>query len=371
MNKKILIGCYEVPGYGGANTASYKLFQLLQDTGLEIFYVNLISEYDNDYFKLLYGKRMGNPKELKNVFNCVLKNPVYRSHEGLSELIEKIDPDIMIGVGVPSSYLIKLSSPRKPLIFMTSGCSQAKQYISDGRSSDALSILDKLSKSVFRPEIIHQLEKKVVEKADLILTHSYLIKELMEHFYPGHVSKIYQDIIWFAEWIYKDAIDYIELAKPYNSREIELLFIASAWNRPEKNYPLLKNILRKLGDMNVHVVGEVDEKCKNVNYHGLIVEREKLFELLGNSKTLVSPSSFDPAPGILYEASAFGCNIVASKNCGNWQICNDNLLVDPYSLENYIMKISLAVKKKFDDNIEYFLNNKSLDYIVDIISVFN
>ena len=31
MKRKALIGCYEIPGYGGASTSSYKLFEIMQN----------------------------------------------------------------------------------------------------------------------------------------------------------------------------------------------------------------------------------------------------------------------------------------------------------------------------------------------------
>jgi len=51
-----------------------------------------------------------------------------------------------------------------------------------------------------------------------------------------------------------------------------------------------------------------------------------VFRLMGNAKTIVSTSRYDAAPGILFEGSVMGCNLVASRNCGNWKICHTELL---------------------------------------------
>jgi hypothetical protein len=57
MDKKILLGCYEVPGYGGVNTAGYKLVEMMQRDGLDVCYLNLIHEREADYFKCMFGDR--------------------------------------------------------------------------------------------------------------------------------------------------------------------------------------------------------------------------------------------------------------------------------------------------------------------------
>jgi glycosyltransferase involved in cell wall biosynthesis len=102
----------------------------------------------------------------------------------------------------------------------------------------------------------------------------------------------------------------------------------------------------------------------------LVTRRDELFALLGGSKTIVCPSLFDAAPGILFEASAMGCNIITSKNCGNWHICNEKLLVDPFNLNGFLEKISLSLSRKYEDNIDYFMRNKSYKNLIDTSSVF-
>ena len=85
---------------------------------------------------------------------------------------------------------------------------------------------------------------------------------------------------------------------------------------------------------------------------------------------IVSTSIYDAEPRILYEASAMKCNIIASKNCGNWKICNDQLLVEPFYLYNYLEKIDLSLTRKFDDNINYFLDVNAYQKLIEIISIF-
>jgi glycosyltransferase involved in cell wall biosynthesis len=368
--KKILIGCYEVPGYGSENTASHKLFQMMHSRGLDASYLNIIDEQYDGYFKYVFGENYANPYGLDNVYNCAVNKPLNSEQTKLTDLVDKIAPDIMVGIGYPAAFLLKKSCPQKPLIFLTSGCAQADQLIASKEARDAISLTETINQTCTTPLFQDKLEKKTVEISDLIITHSDLIKNLFLYFYHPHSGKIYSDIVWSGDWIHKDALDYSELKKPFTQREIDVIFVASSWARPEKNFNLVKKIVSCLEGLNIHIVGEVEKKLPNAKHHGLIRRREDLFALLGNTKTVVCPSLFDPAPGILFEASAFECNIITSKNCGNWKICNEKLLIDPFNLINFIERISISLKNKFEDNMGFFIKTNSFDNLMDVISVF-
>ncbi len=376
MGKKILFGCYEVPGYGGASTASYRLFEIMQKDGLDVSYLNLIEEQDVDYYRYVFGENFGNPKRLANVYNCVLNEPLFDPHHELSVRISGLSPDIFLGIGYIAALLLKRAAPEKRLIFFTTGCEQAKNNIATNRfdrltsEKDAITLSEFIHRVKGSPTLFHKLEKITVELSDLIITHSDMIKFLYRYFFPYESGKIHSDVIWFTEWIYRDALDYFGLKRTFFERDIDIVFVASSWSRLEKNYNLVKKIVSKCKGLNIHIVGEIENKLSYANYHGLITGREALFTLLGRSKTIVCPSLFDAAPGILFEASAMGCNIIASRNCGNWQICNEKLLVGPFNLNNFLEKISLSLSKKYEDHIGYFMKTDSYQNLIDTILVF-
>ena len=367
MHKRILLGCYEIPGFGGASTATYKLFESMQNDGLDVCLLNIIGEEDDDYFRSVFENNFGNPKSLNHVYNCTLKGPLFSPHPELDEVIPDLSPGINIGIDFIAALLMKRADPNKDLIFLTAGCDQAKRYIMNGTKRDLLTLTKLIEQKKIRPTNFSAYEKEAVEISDFIITHSEVVKFLFQFFYPPYVRKICSDVIWFSEWIYKDALDHSALNKCFSDREIDVIFISSSWTRQEKNYELVKEIVSRLNDLNIHIVGEVDRPLEHAVHHGLITNRERLFNLLGNCKTIVSPSLLDAAPGILFEASAMGCNIVASKNCGNWEICNEELLVDPYNLSNFLEKISLSLTRSFDDNIDYFFKTNSYKNLVSTI----
>jgi glycosyltransferase involved in cell wall biosynthesis len=174
-------------------------------------------------------------------------------------------------------------------------------------------------------------------------------------------------VFWFAEWVAHDAAEYSSLALPFAERDIDVLFVASTWMRKEKNFGLVADIAERVPGFSVHVVGEFPESIPSVTHHGFVGTRADLFRIMGRARTVVCPSSFDAAPGILFEASVMGCNVVASKNCGNWELCNEQLLVTEYTADAFAESIRRAHSAKFADHMTRFLNRSSYRTLKDVL----
>jgi glycosyltransferase involved in cell wall biosynthesis len=370
MNKKILIGCFEVPGWGGASTSSYELFANMHKDGYDVSFINLISPHRAKYFKTIFDGSLGNPKHLPNVYNFPLSHPEYGPQNKLSDIIHDISPDVILAVGWIAVLILKKASPDKKLIYLTSGSDQIKSYINEKNLDSFLYFNKYIGKNRNRLKILSKQEQEAVILSDFVITHSDMIRSVYEYFYRSMTGKIYSDVIWFAEWIYKDALYYKHFSRNFSEREIDIVFIASDWTRSEKNYEFVKKLIAELKNINIYVVGETRENISGATYAGVITDRKKLFELLGNSKTVVCPSIFDAAPGILFEASALECNIITSKNCGNWQICNSSLLADPFTVKTFKKKIILSLQQKFPDNMDSFLQTGSYKNLIETVNLF-
>jgi glycosyltransferase involved in cell wall biosynthesis len=185
--------------------------------------------------------------------------------------------------------------------------------------------------------------------------------------YPDQARKIHPDVFWFAEWIAQDAAEYSRFALPFNERDIDALFVASSWARKEKNSGLAAEIVSRLGGHSVHVAGEFTEPIPGAAHHGFVGMREDLFRTMGRARVVVCPSLFDAAPGILFEGSVMGCNVVASRNCGNWELCNDQLLVSEYSADAFAEAIRRAHSAKLPDNMKQFLEPSSYGALKDVL----
>ena len=368
MSKRILLSCYEVPSWGGASTVLYLLFERMQREGMDVAYLNLVNREDEAFFRRLFGESFGNPRSLDNVHTCVVDEPLWRAHGSLTDLISDLRPDLLFGFGFIAARLLELAAPRLPVVFMTSGSRQVKHLVESGAVKDFLGFKRSVERGIRFPIAPDNPERQAVEGCELIIIHSPLVKFAFEHFFPLHTGKIYSNIVSVADFIYPEAEQFNGLKKPTARRDIDVIFVASQWNRPEKNYTLARKIASHCDGLSVHIVGATDCPCPSARHHGVIARREDLYELLGRSKTLVCPSLLDPAPGVLFEASAMDCNVVASPNCGNWQLCNEELLADRCSSQAFLSAIKRSVSGTYKDNQEQFRGGYR--DLVDTLSLF-
>jgi glycosyltransferase involved in cell wall biosynthesis len=349
---RIVFGCFEVPGWGGLTTATYRLFETMLSEGLDVHYVNLILAEDLARFQEILGPACENPRALPNVRSCYLRAALHEPHPELTALIETLVPDRLVGVGDIASYLMKRATPTRELIFLTAGCMQVSTVVPFAEQLAAMNASGIQATPDWK-------EREAVAMSDLVLTHSPLIQDLYRRFYPDHARRIHPTVFWFAEWIKQEAAEYSSLAVPFEERDIDALFIASSWLRKEKNFGIVEDIAKQVCELSVHVVGEFAQPIPFAAHHGFVGTRADLFRIMGRARTVVCPSSFDAAPGILFEASVMGCNIVTSKNCGNWQLCNDQLLVRDYTADAFASAIRRAREAKFADNMYLFADRSS------------
>jgi glycosyltransferase involved in cell wall biosynthesis len=265
--------------------------------------------------------------------------------------------------------LMKRAFPSAPLVIYASGSLLMKDAIERNEIKDFVSQEQAIRKAIGRPVVPKNRELEAIDLAHLVIAHCDMIRLLYRYYYPFQACKIYSDVLWKTEWIYEEAARCSSFKKPFEQRDIDVVFVASSWRRPEKNFPLLKKIASSLKNLSIHIVGGTAERLPGVTHHELVTRGEEVFRLMARAKTVVCPSLCDAAPGILFEASALECNVVASKNVGNWRLCNDELLADPYTAAEFVDKIQLSLSKKFEDHIDYFLRANSYQKLIEVLSV--
>lgn len=366
VSRRILLACFEPPGYGGAGTATYDLFERAQREGLPVSFLNLVDRHQESFFRATFGPGYGNPRALENAHTCVLQQPFQRTNPALAKLVRSLAPDVILTVGYIAALALRRAAPRRRLLLFTAGCDQIDRYLRV--LGTATAVRDWL-RAGNRPVLFHRLERRAVETADLLLAHSDLVRDLLTLFYPGVIGKLYPDVIWMAEWIHGAAQGYPASVLPFAQRDIDLLLVASRWNRPEKNLPLARAIIERCPDLSIHIAGELDGPVANATCHGLLASRTELFALFGRARVVASTSRWDAAPGVLFEASALGSNVVASRNCGNWRICSSELLVDSYDADCFVGKVRLAVARRYADNVTDFLESGSYRTLRDILEL--
>lgn len=345
------------------------MLQVLREAGVDAHYLSLVDEEDAEYYRFMFGERFANPRALSNVAACCLEGRLNGPHPELTRAIEDVAPAVMLGIGSIAARLMKQACPGRRLVFLTTGCQQMKTLIERGEVEDFIAQREVLVRSRGRPPIYPSEEREAVLSADLIITHAEVVRFLYRSFFPSQAGKIWPDVISFGEWILGEASAYDHLGRPFLERDIDVLFVASSWTRPEKNFRLVRRIASGLRRTRIHLVGDVESACPGAVHHGFVADRTALFGLLGRAKTVVCPSAFDAAPGVLFEASAMGCNVVASPNCGNSRLCHEELLAARGDAREFIRAIRASLAKKYDDHADAFLGTASTRRLIDVLMV--
>jgi glycosyltransferase involved in cell wall biosynthesis len=354
MSRRILLACYEVPGWGGASTRAYLLFERLQRDGWDVAYVNLVRRRHEAPLRALFGAALGNPRALPNVHTHVLDEPGRRERRALAALVRALGPTAMVGFGVIATNLLRAAAPGLPLVFMTAGSPRVEHLVEMGAVRDFMAFQTATDRGFHLPALGVDRERQALEASDRTIAHSPLVRFVLDRYFPEHRRRVHASTISLADLTYAAAEESAPLRRPFAGRDIDVLLVASSWRRPVKNYALAREVAARCGGLAVHVVGAVDDPCPNATHHGVLARRAELFALLGRARTLVSPSLVDAAPGVLFEASAMGCNVVASPNCGNWRLCHDELLARRCDAGELVDRIRRSLDRPYPDGRDRF-----------------
>jgi glycosyltransferase involved in cell wall biosynthesis len=347
MAKRILLGCQEIPGWGGAATTHYRLFELMQREGWDVGYVNLVNQSDARFLRPLFGAHGNNPRSLANVHTFEM--PPKGVSPDLAGFIATTAPDLMLACGFTAALPMKHACPDVPLAFVTAGAREVQHLIETGAVRDYMGFVRGVAKGIDFTNGLSR-ESEAVSISDVIFAHSPIIRFAFEHLYPDSVGKIYANTISVADLVYSEAEEFSSLRRPFAERDVDVAFIASSWQRPVKNYAVVQQIVHATPGLTVHIVGDAANPPTRATPHGVLTRREDVFALLGRCKAVVCPSLLDAAPGILFEASAMGCNVVASPNCGNWQLCHRQLLARRCTPNAFVERIGYAMERPYPDN---------------------
>jgi glycosyltransferase involved in cell wall biosynthesis len=335
-----------------------------------VHYLNLISDFEEDFFRYQFGEGYPNPNSYEDVHTCVLQGDAFLSPQPtVIEAVQKINPDVILANGFISALVIKNNLPNIPLVYLTNSCKQVRSYIQAGKANYAIQLLEQIKELKWQPPILVKEELLAVKLSDLTITHSDLTRDFYIAFFPKYMGKIYKDIFWRSAQIIETARHYEHLSRPFTEREIDVLFVASDWQRIEKNYPFVEKIVNGISGKNIHVVGNYPHPLAGVTHHGLIADPEHLFSLMGNAKTLVCPSVFDAAPAVLFEGAVMGSNIVTSKNCGNWSVCKPELVTEEFTPTAFIELIEKAAQQKLPDHLSKFEKLGDVKELFDLLTI--
>ncbi len=351
---RVLLASTEPPAVGGSSTASLDLFRRMLADGWDVHYVHVLHDVDAAFHQMDFEGGLGDAGGIPNLHYCCVPELSSKCQSSLASLVAEIAPAVSVGFGFLATGLLKAAAPDGRVIFVTGTCRQAQDFVTTGRARDAMALEGGLSTGAITPRIINRGEEVALDRCDLLVTHSEQTKAMFEWFFAESIGKMYPSTVSFAEWIAAGAEPWRHMARAFAERDIDVLFIASDWGRVEKNYALVSRLGRQLSGLRVHVVGDVPHPLRWAVHHGFLPDRQTLFELMSRARSIVCPSLIDAAPGILFEGAVMGCNLVASRNCGNWKVCHPDLLVEPFDEAHLAECIHLATTRRYDDRLDHF-----------------
>lgn len=356
MRPRFLFASMEPPGRGGSGTAGFELSQQMLADGHDVHSVSLFERRDSLFHSFVFGAPWGQHREGRNTHGCRLGKALEGPHPALEALVGEIAPDVIIGLGYRATVAVERARGTARLVLFAGTCKQAQDSVTTGRARDAISLARRLDRGDLTPRIINQEERAAVHRSDLVIANSELSLAMFHRFFPAHRGTIYPEAVFAAEWIAAAAHARRVPVLPFGERDIDVLFVASSWHRTIKNLPWVKAIARHLHGSRVHLAGESGDLPASITSHGFVASRHEMCALMARARCVACPSRMDSAPGILYEASALGCNVVASRNCGNWEICHPDLLVEPFHVDVFVDRIRRAVVRPYPDRMQSLLD---------------
>ena len=358
-----------MPGFDDASTQNSGLALRMRADGHDVHEVSILDEIDRAYFGILFDDRTYR-RGATDAVETTRADVVPEETSRLRERVRALEPDLIVARGARAALALTSALPDTQVIMVTSGFGSLTQAIEAGRVRDYLSVEKRIDRGRGLPFPVCKLDRRSARAVDLIVCESQMTRLLYTVAFPSRVGKIHPAAAWSCPALEAGARQRAQLVRPFAERDIDVLFVASSWDGLAENWRLARRIIARCGDLRVHVVGEASRPSAGARHHGRVTDRVALLGLLGRTRALVATSRFDGSGDLLCEAAAMGCNVVASKNCRNWQLCSDELVVDPYTLSTFVKRIRLAVAGSIDDRRDRLGSRGAYAELVDVFRAF-
>ncbi|MHB1952230.1 MAG: glycosyltransferase family protein [Sulfobacillus sp.] len=271
-DKKVLVVSVDLPYYGGCGTNSYRILSALRRRGVAAWAL-FIHESQ-------FGSESPNPdpdnleRSWRTTWTdfCMDFQRTVRRHQ--------------IELVLAKNYKAAAAVSRAwggPLIFSPSGlaCESGQD---------------------------HQLERRAIESADLVLANSVVLAQALRERFPHCVPEVL-DLTY---------VDYrpIEVSADIE-RFFDVAFVSWSWSREVKNSPLVIEVLKQLQGKSIRtlVVGRHQEGFPAA-FQVESANPTEILRLFAQTKVLAVCSSFDASPNVLREALSCGCRAVVGKYVG-------------------------------------------------------
>jgi hypothetical protein len=200
-------------------------------------------------------------------------------------------------------------------------------------------------------------ERKAIQICDEILTNSNMTRDIILHNYKDYIFKLHNKNINTSNLKF----DYPTISQQdFDKKDIDIIFAVTNHIRKGKGSEIMNKIItnNNMNNLTKVVIGDKFKevfnvnKIKNCSFLNKLSQSE-LFSYLKRSKILIIPSIGDASPNILYEGLHLGCNILITKNCGNYELFPDiSVLEDVDDIDLFIKHIYLLKEHPIDYNIQ-------------------
>lgn len=353
MKKILLLGC-DVPGWGGAATVRHLMLERMQRHEVPVASLTLLLDLEEAYCRFVMGENFLDPVGLPDVHLARMESEARGAHPDVAARIQAIAPDLILAFGLLAAHVALRTAPGIPVVLMTMGSQRLQELVEEGVVRDFLDFERAVGRGTRFEVPADGLELEALQGVDLVLVHSPLVRSCFEQFYPEKMGKVLDPTLSVADLVYFEAERFAHLRRPFSERSIDVLFVASHWSRPVKNATMVRDIAARLPSLALHVAGDCGERFANCVHHGVVTTRDEMYRLLGDARVVAVPSSLDAAPGVLFEGAAMGCNVVASRNCGNWELCHADLLVERFTAAEFAERITRGTRRVYADHHDLF-----------------
>lgn len=359
--RRLLSVCRGVPAWGDANPWAYALHAILPAAGFEPLLVNLLSDSDAVYFRYLLGERCEDPDRLGGVRRCRLDEAADDGRAALAAIVDAFAPEVAVAWEVDTARRLRQASAALPLVLVGTRCARLDDLIAGGAARDFLDFRSAIDRGVLFPVGADDPELAALRACDLLILPSALARTAQEHLFPAHAGKMYARAIAAAEPMVAEAERYRDQRRPFAARDIDATFVAGDWDVAARGLSLVERLRARLPGRRIALAGECGVPSGATRLG--VLPREALFDVLGRSKVVVAPALADPAASTLFAAAAMGCNVVASPNCGPWELCAEALRVADPSPDAFAERIERALAAPIPDHRQRFLDGGTADLV--------
>jgi glycosyltransferase involved in cell wall biosynthesis len=328
--------CADYPGYGGAATNIYEIFNEYKKhfSCCILFVTECNFEYTLNNIGI--DTFVTNDDNLKNTVANILKIIYHFSRVNIVYKIHSILPNVIR----PHFNVSNISK----IIYLCSGIKTINKEICklvwdsiistkmlDGKPN-TLSI--DIHKFINNDIILDETDMNCINTADIVVVNSNITYNYIKHNIPStdNFHKINTSIM----------LKNINI-NINHEKKFDIIFTCSSYLRFIKNPQLAVEIFSdgRLENFNKLIIGsgfpsEKLDQIKNLTYIDKLLSNSEFIEVLSSSKTIFIPSFYDSMPNVLYEAICNGVTPIVS-NIIECELLNSSNYIDIYKDQSDII----------------------------------